>query len=278
MVNKPCDPITLDVLQANVRLLAENERLEYERRRLVELDRMRTEFLARVSHDLRTPLNSIIGFSDLMVGEVGGRMNKKHAEFVQAINRNGHALLGMINELLDLSSLESGQLQLRKEWVPLQTLCDDLKAATEPVIAAGKLVAKWPDKEVLALKTVFIDRRRILQALTNLVDNARKFTPPGGTVSIEMDATSEDALFAIGDSGPGIPPSEKELIFRPFYQRPTGYSQAGVAGVGLGLAIVKGIIERHGGIIALDTSVGKGCRFHIRVPLPTGKVGGTPAA
>jgi signal transduction histidine kinase len=263
-VTKSCDPVTLDVLQANVRLLAENERLEHERRHLLELDQVKSEFLARVSHDLRTPLNSIIGFSDLMVAEVGGRMNKKHAEFVAAINRNGHVLLALINEILDLSSIESGHLQLRKEAVPLQVLVDDLRAATEPVLAAAQLEVRWPDPAAVAGKTALVDRRRMLQVLVNLVDNARKFSRPGGSVTVEMDCTGSEAWFAVADTGPGVAPEERERIFKPFYQRISGGLQSGV---GLGLAIVKGIVDCHGGRIDLDSDIGKGCRFRVVIPI-----------
>ncbi len=264
-VSKPCDPVTLDVLQANVQLLAENERLEHERKRLIELDQMRTEFLARISHDLRTPLNSIIGFSDLMVAEVGGRMNKKHAEFVDAINRNGHTLLALINEILDLSSIESGHLQLRREQVTLQAVADDLRVATEPVLAAAQVSVNWPDAKSIAGKSAWVDRRRILQALTNLVDNARKFTRSGGTVSVDMDTGADETRFTVSDTGPGIPPEDRERIFRPYYQRSSAMSGGG-AGVGLGLAIVKGIADRHGGRIELDSDIGKGARFSVVVP------------
>ena len=264
-MNKACDPVTLDVLQANVQLLAANERLEHERRHLLALDQLKTEFLARISHDLRTPLNSIIGFSDLMTAEVGGRMNKKHAEFVSAINRNGHALLALINELLDLSSIESGQIKLRCEEVPLQALLDDLRAATEPLLVAAQVEPVWPLHGTLAGKSAFIDRRRMAQVLTNLVDNARKFTPPGGRVSIEMDSDARQTVLVVTDSGPGVPPDERERIFRPYYQRHGGFAQAGT-GVGLGLAIVRGIVDRHGGHVELDSDIGKGCRFCITLP------------
>jgi signal transduction histidine kinase len=258
--------VTFDVLQANVELLAENERLDLERRRLLELDQLKTEFLARVSHDLRTPLNSIIGFSDLITGEVGGRMNKKHAEFISAINRNGHALLAMINELLDLSSLESGHVHLRLEQVSLQTLLDDLRAATQPVLENAGVEARWPDTKSLDGKTAVVDRRRIVQVLVNLVDNARKFTPRGGAVTIEMDSDDREIRLVVADNGPGIPASERERIFAPYYQRPSGGMNANVHGVGLGLAIVKSIVDRHSGGIGLDSGIGKGCRFKVTLP------------
>ncbi len=175
------DPETaaIEVLQANVRLLADREALEAERRRLLELDRLKTEFLARISHDLRTPLNSIIGFSDLIINGVGGKMNRKHAEFIAAINRNGHALLAMINDLLDLSTIDSRQMVLKRAAsVPLEELLSDLRAATEPVLGLASLHVEWPQQADLKGKSAWVDRRRLLRVLVNLVDNARKVTPP----------------------------------------------------------------------------------------------------
>jgi signal transduction histidine kinase len=260
------DALTLDMLQANVELLAENERLDLERKRLVELDQMKTEFLARLSHDLRTPLNSIIGFSDLISGDVGGKLNKKHAEFVAAINRNGHTLLSMINELLDLSSLETGHVHLRLETLPMQTLLDDVKAATEPVLVQAGITVKWPEENRLVGCNAVVDRRRMMQVLVNLVDNARKFTPRGGTITVGMSCTSDHAHFVIRDSGPGIPPSEQDRIFKPYYQRPSTVAASANSGVGLGLAIVRSIVQHHGGHIRLDSDIGKGCCFTVSIP------------
>lgn len=259
------DSVTFDVLQANVELLAENERLDMERRRLLELDKLKTDFLARVSHDLRTPLNSIIGFSDLIIGGIGGKANKKHAEFIAAISRNGHALLSMINELLDLSSLESGNVQLRREAIPLQTLLGDLQAATQPLLAVAGIETKWPREEILVGRHATVDRRRVVQVLVNLVDNARKFTPRGGVLTVEFDSDEKEVRFVVADTGPGIPLSESDRIFAPYYQRPNGMAN-GANGVGLGLAIVKSIVERHGGHIALESGTGNGCRFKVVLP------------
>jgi signal transduction histidine kinase len=260
------ESVTLDVLQANVQLLAERERLERERRRLLELDRLKTEFLARLSHDLRTPLNSIIGFSDLIINGVGGKMNRKHTDFIAAINRNGHALLAMINDLLDLSTLDSRQMTLRAAVVPMTEILDDLRAATEPVLAAAHLSVGWPDAGALAGKSAWVDRRLLLRLLVNLVDNARKFTPSGGKVTVGMEADDQDARFSVSDTGPGIPVEERERIFMPYYQRPQG-SLMRSEGVGLGLVIVKGIVDLHQGRITLDhAEAGRGCLFRIVLP------------
>jgi signal transduction histidine kinase len=272
------DSVALDVLQANVELLAEKERLELERIRLLELDRLKTEFLGRVSHDLRTPLNSIIGFSDLIMAGVGGKMNRKHAEFISAINRNGHALLGLINDLLDLSTIDARKMTLKRALVPLQTILDDLRAATEPVIASANLTVSWPGAAGLIGKNAFVDRRRIAQVLVNLVDNARKFTPPGGEVSVAMDADEDTAVFTVRDSGPGIPPEERERIFHPYYQRSQSTLGSRVDGVGLGLVIVKAIVDLHQGRIVLDGDAGKGCMFQVVLPQKEGDLAPTHAA
>lgn len=257
---------TIDVLQANVALLAEKERLEVERRRLLDLDRMRTEFLARVSHDLRTPLSSIIGFSELLLAEAG-RGDERQAECLEAINRNGHALLAMITDLLDLSTLESGLLHLRHAVVPLAELATDLRAATAPVLEAAGLAVTWPAPSPGAC--AWCDRRRILQALVNLVDNARKFTPRGGTLRIAADATPDGVRLAVADDGPGIPEAEKERLFRPY-----AGGSGRTAGHGLGLAIVRAVVERHGGRLEVDSAPGRGCA--IAIILPPGPRPGQP--
>lgn len=252
---------TIDVLQANVHLLAEKERLEQERARLLELDRMRTEFLARVSHDLRTPLSSIIGFSELLLGD-GKRLLNRQRESIRAINRNGHALLAMINDLLDLSTLESGQLRLELAEVPLPVLIADLRAATAPVLEAAGLQAEWPAGTQLAGIVAWGDRRRLLQALVNLVDNARKFTPRDGTVAVRAGRGVGGVVrIEVADSGPGIPESERERLFLPF-----AAGSGRTSGHGLGLAIVRAVVERHRGSLEVDGGPGRGCAITIVLP------------
>lgn len=268
------DLLTLDVLQANVSLLAEKERLEREQTRLLELDRLRTEFLARVSHDLRTPLASIIGFAELLQSDshlMAGEQN----DYVEAIYRNSQSLLALINDLLDLSSLELGRLPLHPAPVLLTELLADLRAATQPVLAQAGLTISWPDATLLAGRNAVLDRRRMFQVLVNLVDNARKFTPRGGHVVITLEPQDEDLVFTIADTGPGISEAQRDKLFRPYAHRLDSVPRS--EGVGLGLAIVKAIVDRHGGSITLDRrssggSLGSGCTFLIRIPqvIPTG--------
>ncbi len=285
------DPVTLDILQANVQLLAEKERLEGERQRLegerqrlegerqrlegerqrlLDAEHERTEFIARVSHDLRTPLSSIIGFSDLILTGEGAKLSRRYLDYIEAIHRNGHQLLALINDMLDLTTLEARRMTIRRQEVPLSELLADLRAATEPVLLQAGLQTTWPEASTLARSTANIDRRRILQVLVNLVDNARKFTPRGGQVTVSLTVDAQEALFSVTDSGPGIPESDRTGIFRPYAQRGAVPSHEGV---GLGLAIVKAIVDLHGGAITLTDGPrshrpgdGRGCSFHVRIP------------
>jgi signal transduction histidine kinase len=253
---------TLDVLQANIDLLAEKERLEAEQARLVAIDQLRTEFIARLSHDLRTPLSSIIGFSELVITD-DTKLPRQTRECVEAIHRNGHQLLAMINELLDLTTLESGNLRLHLDPVPLATLLADVQAATGPVLEAAGVVVEWPD--LVPGAVLRGDRRRLLQALTNLLDNARKFTPRGGRVRLAMDVNAGGARLQVADSGSGIAPEHRAAVFRP-YAKGTLRAQ----GHGLGLAIVKAIVDRHQGRIEVGDGLGsgthRGCTITITLP------------
>jgi len=262
------DAVTLDVLEGNIQLLAERERLEHERQRLELRDRLKTEFLARVSHDLRTPLNSIIGFSELLLAEAGGKQaSHKQNEYVEAIHRNGYALLALINDLLDLASIESGQFGVRLAPIDLAMVLDDLRAATDPQLASTNTAVAWPDRAALVGTIVQLDRRRIGQALVNLVDNARKHTPTGSRVEVTIADNGIETRFAVADTGPGIADEDRERIFTSFFQRDPASHQRG-AGIGLGLAIVRGIIDRHGGRIELESQPGRGARFVLVIPRP----------
>jgi signal transduction histidine kinase len=229
----------------------------------IRQDGERSQFLAKLTHDLRTPLSSIIGFSDLLTAGIDGRLNKRQLELVQAIARNGHHLLGMINDLLDLSTMEAGQITLRREDVALQTLLDDVRAATQPLLDNAQVQMTWP--MVADGDVGWFDRRRIAQVLINLIENARKHSPPGGKVAVAMAIQGGVVHIEVADNGPGIPEDEHTRVFRPFYRRgvPSGGADHGV---GLGLAIVKGIIDQHGGTVNLTSGIGRGCRVAIALP------------
>jgi signal transduction histidine kinase len=260
------DPVTLDVLEGSVQLLAQKERLELDKHRLQEIDRLKTEFLARVSHDLRTPLNSIIGFSELLISDLGGKLNKKQGDFVSAIHRNGYMLLGLITDLLDLATIETGQMTIRREQVPLKGILDDLRAVQEPLFAATKHTVRWSDAKTVPDRNVWLDRRRIVRAIGNLVDNARKFTPESGRIDITVEADDQRSVFAVADSGPGLNDEDRERLFSSFFQRSGPKVKQRGSGVGVGLAIVRGITELHGGSIEVAAGIGKGTQVRMLIP------------
>ncbi len=265
MTNPPTPPdaVTLDVLQANVALLAEKERLEQERSRLIELNRVRTEFLARVSHDLRTPLNSIIGFSDLLLAGDGGRLPRKSLDYLNAIHRNGHALVGLINDLLDLSSMELGRITIRRQPFDLGEFLADVRAATDPIISRSSVQITWPDVRRLSGQSVIADRRRLLQVMTNLLDNARKFTTAGGRVSVVIEPRPHELHLVVSDNGPGVPEQLRQAIFQPLSSTTTPRHES----TGLGLAIVKAIVDQHQGTITVERGPdGRGCSVLIHIP------------
>jgi signal transduction histidine kinase len=258
--------VTFDLLEGSVRLLAEKERLEADNGRLAQRERQRAELLARVSHDLRTPLTGIIGFAELMQGDAGdGAAGERRRECLAAIRRNGLSLLGLINDLLDVASVERGHFTVRREPVALQALLDDVRAATAPHLAASGCTVIWPRREALAGLVVELDRRRIGQAVVNLIDNARRACAQGGgRIAIALDQDGDDIVLSVSDTGPGVAEADRERIFQPFVR--VDLPGQGAPGIGLGLAIVQAVVDLHGGRIELDSRPGRGARFALVIP------------
>ncbi|MFM2091407.1 MAG: hypothetical protein RLZZ127_1896 [Planctomycetota bacterium] len=232
----------------------------------------RQDALAHLGHDLRTPLNSIIGFSELLMTGIGGALNPKHREFVEAIHRNGHVMLGLINDLLDWSTVDGGRAALRLSDADLGRFASDVRACTEPVIQTAGLAASWPDPAALAGRTARIDAKRLLQVALNLIDNARKFTPRGGSVAFALDLQAGALVLTVEDSGPGIPKAEADRMFKPYWSRsplPAKTAQpriAGASGTGLGMSIVQAVVRLHGGAIEVDRGSLGGARFRVTIP------------
>ncbi len=227
------------------------------------VDQERLEFLAGLSHELRTPLNAVLGFSHVLESEVDGPLPPDARESVEIIHTSGEHLRTLIDDILDLSALESGELKLSRR--PM-----DLRRAAEEVMREANAIAKHKkldltvtgEEHVLA----YADRRRVRQILTNLVANAVKFTQRG-FVRVRIEQTGDRAVVRVVDSGPGIPAEDQTAIFEAYRQS----SDAGlrVGGTGLGLATVKRLVELHGGEIRVESERGKGSTFTFSLPLAT---------
>jgi signal transduction histidine kinase len=224
----------------------------------------KSEFLANMSHELRTPLNAIIGFSQVLRERMFGELNAKQEEYVDDILSSGYHLLSLINDVLDLSKVEAGQLEL--EVAPF-SLRDALERGVVMVreratkdgveVAVGTV----PDVDV-----VTGDERRIRQVVFNLLANAVKFTPAGGAVGVRATQVDGEVRVLVADTGPGIAPEDHERIFEEFQQTEAGVEQR--EGTGLGLALSKRLVELHGGRIWVDSELGKGSTFVFTLPAP----------
>ncbi len=224
-------------------------------------DRERSAFLAAVSHELRTPLNAILGFADVLLSGVDGPLTPDDFDNVTQVRGSGRHLLGLINDILELSALESGQLKIQLEPVSL----NDIAAA---VVREGAILAADRPVEVTLVAdeqvTVLADPRRLRQIVTNLVSNAVKFTERGEIAVIVRSNTSSGTL-TVRDTGPGIPPEESVRIFQEFRQ--TLSERQRRRGTGLGLAITRRLVAMHNGRLDLESEVGMGSAFTVSLPV-----------
>jgi PAS domain S-box-containing protein len=251
-------------LRFNSMLAATNVELERRNREVERADRLKSEFLASMSHELRTPLHTIIGFSELLAEEIQGPLNPKQRRFVEHIHRDSKHLLELINDILDLSKIESGKVELRRELfegsVELAEVVDSIRPAAD-----NKGIELHTQVEGACYLNG--DKVRLREVLFNLLSNAIKFTPSGGSVTVAIGESDEPGFyrFSVQDTGIGIAASEKESIFDKFYQ--VGSTTKGVReGTGLGLTITRHIVELHGGRIWVESEAGKGSCFRFTMP------------
>jgi nitrogen-specific signal transduction histidine kinase/ActR/RegA family two-component response regulator len=230
-------------------------------RGLTEATRVKSEFLANMSHELRTPLNAILGFSGLLTEQVGASLSDRQQRFLRNIGEAGQHLLELINDVLDLSKVEAGKLELRPEVIALDVLM-------EPAVAAGRAAAEAKgvafDAQRPASEGLLLDPTRVRQILFNLVSNAVKFTPTGGRVLLQASLEGPDLSFEVVDTGIGIPAELRDRVFGLFERLHEGRSE--VEGTGLGLALTKRLVEQMGGSIAFESEDGGGTTFRVRLP------------
>jgi len=229
-----------------------------------QANRAKSLFLSRMSHDLRTPLNAIIGFSDLLMERVVGDLTEKQAEFLGDIRDSGLHLLTLINDILDLAKVESGRVELQFEDTDLMEVIHGALTMLRPLIQQKHLEIST----VLgpSVTVVRADKVRLKQILYNLLSNAVKFTPDEGHIRVEGHQVNGELDLAVVDTGPGIAPDDQRKLFREFTQLAAGQLSRH-AGTGLGLALVRHLVELHGGRVGVESEVGKGSRFTIRLPL-----------
>ena len=230
----------------------EKRNLEVER-----VNRMKTDFLGRSSHELRTPLNAIVGYSDLLAEQPAGPLSPPYPRFVANIQEGARHLLDIVNDLLDISRIEAGRIDLNREAFRPADALEEVLSVIAPLARIKQIAI---DNQVPAGMSIRADRTRFKQVLYNLLSNAVNFTPENGRVWV-ADASREDAAgFCVGDTGIGIPGSELESIFDEFHQvgGPTGAAREGT---GLGLSITRRLVELHGGTIAVESVLGQGSRF-----------------
>ena len=221
----------------------------------------KTQFLANMSHELRTPLNAILGFSELLTLDAYA---DKRAEYAALIHESGAHLLGLVNDLLDLSQIEAGRMKLHCETLNLRLLIDECAVIMEPRAREGRVAVVLAIDPALPL--VIADSRAMKQILLNLITNAIKFNHPGG--SVEMFANLEksgELVFGVTDDGAGIAEEDQARVFERFGQGRHDI-QIPEKGTGLGLPIVKGLVEAHGGSVSLESRYGSGTRVSVRFP------------
>jgi len=244
----------------NARLFRE---VDEQGRALAIASQHKSQFLANMSHELRTPLNAILGYTEMMADGLYGDVGEKAQGVLERLQSNGRHLLGLINDVLDLSKIEAGQLVLTMEDYSVADMVATVMAATESLARAKNL--KLGSTVAPGLPTGIGDARRLTQVLLNLVGNAIKFTDQGG-VEIRAVQAADRFEFSVVDSGPGIAPADQARIFDEF-QQVDNTSTRKKGGTGLGLSISRRIVELHGGRITVHSEVGKGSTFTISIPV-----------
>jgi signal transduction histidine kinase len=237
-----------------------------------EAEILKDQFFALVSHELRTPLTSIIGYLELVL-EDDDTLTDHHRRFLGVVERNARRLLRLVGDLLFVAHVEAGRLALEVGEVDLRTLTTEAVEAARPRAEAKELVL---EAAAQAMPRIAGDRDRLAQVLDNLVSNAVKFTPQGGTVTVRLVARDGEALVEVRDTGVGIPAAEQNRLFERFYRASTATDRA-IPGVGLGLTIAKAIVEAHEGTLDFDSIEGAGTTFRVRLPLRPPPTGSGPA-
>ena len=235
-----------------------------EKTRAEAANRSKSEFLANMSHELRTPLNAIIGFSEIMGQEMFGPLGApKYGEYAQDIRKSGQFLLDVINDILDMSKIEAGKIELEQDQVDIGSVMEEVMRLVASRATEGKITLLSALQKLPPFKA---DKRALKQVFINLISNAVKFTPEGGEIAISATQKAGDVVVVIQDTGIGIPQRDLEKLGRPFEQLENQFTKT-KGGSGLGLAISKSLVHLHGGQLTIASVVGKGTTVTVQFPL-----------
>ena len=253
----------------NARLFRE---IEEKSGQIEAANRHKSEFLANMSHELRTPLTAVIGFSEVLSQKVFGELNDKQNEYMDDIISSGRHLLSLINDILDLSKVEAGRMELDLTKFDLSNAIDNALILMRERAARHGITLRHKVDERLG--EVLGDERKFKQILLNLLSNAVKFTPEGGRIDVDARLSNESVEISVSDTGIGIAPENQETIFEEFRQVGADASKKR-EGTGLGLTLTKKFVELHGGSIRVESAVGRGSTFTFTLPLKQENFDGT---
>ena len=243
---------------------SQQRRLEATHRELEAASRHKSEFLANMSHELRTPLNAVIGFSEVLQARMFGPLNEKQAEYVEDVLQSGRHLLSLINDILDLAKIEAGRVELQPSTFDLAGAIENAMLLTkERAVRRSVRLERHLGPDLGAIQA---DERKVKQVLVNLMSNAVKFTPEGGTITVSASRGPAAMTLAVEDTGIGIAPEDQALIFEEFRQVGNDYTRK-QEGTGLGLALARRFVELHGGRIWVESELGRGSTFRFTLPL-----------
>ena len=256
--------LAVDRIRTHGELELKTSRLEEASASLRRIDEMKSELISVVSHELRTPLTSIKAYTETLIDNVHNPSFTLHEKFLNIINEECDRLTRIVNDVLDLSRMDSGRRRLKSETIDLAQLMDEVIPTVEPHLASrGLLVARDFAQDLPAIEA---DPDLLKQVLVNLINNAAKFSREGAPITIHALASGERIQIVVEDRGMGIPPDKLARVFERFYRVEEGGAER-VGGSGLGLAIVKSVVELHGGSIRVESELGQGSRFILELPL-----------
>jgi signal transduction histidine kinase len=241
------------------------QRVDERTEEVQRLLRERTQFFAAMSHEFRTPVAVVLSQAQMLSDPQFPKSERWQADAGRILRTSGEQLLSLVSDILELAKAEVGKLEVEIGEVSLPALAKELKPTIEGLAHAADLTTKV--SVPARLPAVLADQQRLRQVLLNLVDNAVKYTPRGGTVSVSASITGSAVEVAVRDTGVGIPPGDADRIFEPFFRVRTNRTQAGQPSSGLGLAVTKRLVEAQGGSIRFTSTPGEGTTFFVTVPV-----------